>query len=81
LHAEISFSLTGLVEYGVAGRIRTDVILGPDRTRPVAIYDLKTGSARLNDRRVREINDRFPGLLPRPKIFAIYPIPPGETGE
>jgi RHS repeat-associated protein len=81
LHAELSFSFSGLIEYGFAGSIRTDVILGPDPERPVAIYDLKTGSARLNDRRVQEINSRFPGVLPRPKIFAIYPIPASEIGE
>jgi RHS repeat-associated protein len=43
---EKSFSFEGLVKYGTAGAIRTDVVLGRTETQPSAIYDLKTGSAR-----------------------------------
>jgi hypothetical protein len=55
---EQSFSLRDVVRYGLDGSIRTDVVLrdinspnGP----PIAIWDLKTGDARLSGARVREI--------------------------
>jgi len=49
VHAEQSFDLSGLVRYGLPGAIRTDVILGTNKERPVAIYDLKTGSEKFNE--------------------------------
>jgi RHS repeat-associated protein len=71
LFTEQSFSFSGLVAYGTDGSIRTDVILGKDPTRPVAIFDLKTGSARLTQARADEIRARFPGF--KGPIIGIYP--------
>ena len=71
LFTEQSFSFSGLVAYGADGSIRTDVILGKDSTRPVAIFDLKTGSARLTQARADEIRARFPGF--KGPIIGIYP--------
>jgi hypothetical protein len=59
--------LKGFIRYGLGGSIRTDVTLrdprDPDQ-RPIAVYDLKTGSAVLTSGRVDEIlkNVNTPGL-------------------
>lgn len=54
---EQSFSLGDAVRYGAAGSIRTDVILRDQSGNPIAVYDLKTGNAKLTRSRVREIRD------------------------
>jgi len=76
---ERSFDLSGLVEYGLAGSIRTDVILGKSPLQPVAIYDLKTGKARLTDARANQIRKHFPNF--KGPIFAIYPQIPSEEAR
>ena len=40
---EQSFKLEDVVNYGVAGSIRTDVVLRDAGDRVMAIYDVKTG--------------------------------------
>src|SRR6266702_827318 len=57
LHVEQSFDILGLVKYGSAGSIRTDVTLGRDPENPVAVYDLKTGGAQLSESRAKDIID------------------------
>jgi hypothetical protein len=55
---EQSFSAGGLVRYGLDGSVRTDVIMRDGRTAaaPIrAIWDIKTGNARLTPARVREL--------------------------
>lgn len=42
-------------DYGDEGSIRTDVVLSTATKHPLAIYDLKTGNARLTPRRVIEL--------------------------
>jgi RHS repeat-associated protein len=76
LFVEKSFSFEGLVNYGTAGAIRTDVVLGKIETQPSAIYDLKTGRARLSQARADDIRARFEGFSG--PIMAIYPQLPGE---
>jgi hypothetical protein len=44
--------------YGAKDSIRTDIILRNDSGDPVAIYDVKTGSAALRAGRVRELRDK-----------------------
>jgi hypothetical protein len=61
---EQSFSLGGAADYGLEGSIRTDVVLRDREGIPIAVYDLKTGNARLTPSRVREIRD----ALGRPDI-------------
>ena len=54
---ETTFSVGELRDYGFAGAIRTDVVLrGPDR-KVIAIFDVKTGSARLSASRAAELRD------------------------
>jgi hypothetical protein len=54
---EQSFSLGGLKDYGIAGTIRTDVYLKDRSGRPIAIYDVKTGNAKLSPARVEELRE------------------------
>ena len=64
---EQSFSLGGGARYGLEGSVRTDVVLRDREGIPIAVYDLKTGNARLTPSRVREIRD----ALGRPNIPVI----------
>lgn len=57
---EQSFSAGDTVRYGLDGSVRTDVILRAGRTvySPIlAVWDLKTGGARLRPKRVAEIRN------------------------
>ncbi|HTG18731.1 MAG TPA: hypothetical protein VK681_01745 [Reyranella sp.] len=64
---EQSFSLGRAARYGLEGSVRTDVVLRDREGIPIAVYDLKTGNARLTPARVREIRDE----LGRPNIPVI----------
>jgi hypothetical protein len=64
---EQSFSLGRAARYGLEGSVRTDVVLRDREGIPIAVYDLKTGNARLTPSRVREIRDE----LGRPNIPVI----------
>ncbi|HZP68918.1 MAG TPA: hypothetical protein VFB29_03150 [Pseudolabrys sp.] len=46
------------VRYGTKGSIRTDVTLRNDSGDVIAIYDVKTGDARLGPRRVQELRNK-----------------------
>ena len=52
---EHSLSLEGFARYGLAGTVRTDILLTDQLQRPLAIYDLKTGDAQLTPRRMQEL--------------------------
>lgn len=70
---EQSFSLGDTVRYGLDGSVRTDIALREGRTRAtrvISVWDLKTGSARLNPRRVREIRDQL-GLSAGDYVFEL----------
>jgi len=54
---EHSLSRDDYNEYGAAGTVRTDVLLLDRFRRPVAIYDVKTGNARLTARRIQELRN------------------------
>jgi hypothetical protein len=64
---EQSFSLGRAARYGLADSVRTDIVLRDREGIPIAVYDLKTGNARLTPSRVREIRD----ALGRPDIPVI----------
>ena len=55
---EQSFRLGRDARYGLEGTIRTDVVLRDREGIPIAVYDLKTGNARLTPSRVRELRER-----------------------
>ncbi|GEP01124.1 hypothetical protein [Methylobacterium haplocladii] len=59
---EQSFSLGGLVRYGLADSVRTDFVKrnGRGPTAPImAVWDIKTGGARLTPTRVRQIRSEL----------------------
>lgn len=58
---EQSWSLGALMDYGVADSIRTDIYLRNRLGQPIAIYDLKTGNARLTAKRRKELRDAVGG--------------------
>lgn len=56
--AEQSFSLNDVANYGTDGSIRTDVSLWDDaHENAIAIYDLKTGGARLSNARADQLRN------------------------
>jgi len=59
LHAEVSYKGRELAIYGEGGSIRVDVMYGK-LEEPVLIFDLKTGSGRLTQRRVAEVRAQLP---------------------
>jgi hypothetical protein len=52
---EQSFSLRDLARYGAVNSIRTDVYLRNRDGIPIAIYDVKTGNAKLSPARIKEL--------------------------
>jgi hypothetical protein len=55
VEVERTFGLDPQDDYGAEGSIRTDVLLRDDTGNIVAIWDVKTGNARLWPWRVREL--------------------------
>jgi hypothetical protein len=47
--------LEEFVRYGLAGTVRTDVLLRGADGRPLAIYDLKTGNSQLTPKRIAQL--------------------------
>ena len=60
LATEKSYLNGELVDWGTPGSVRLDVVEGP-LDSPTAIYDLKTGSARLTRARIAQIQKHVPG--------------------
>lgn len=56
------------LRYGSLGSVRTDVILRNDIGDPIAIYDVKTGGARLTASRTQELRD---AVAPNSDIYVI----------
>jgi len=54
--------------YGAKDSIRTDVVLRNDVGDPIAIYDVKTGGAKLERGRVRELREKTGATLSVPVI-------------
>jgi RHS repeat-associated protein len=61
LHTEVSYLNGRIVDRGTAGSVRVDVVQGASPSAPTALYDLKTGGARLTEARVRQIQSHVPG--------------------
>jgi hypothetical protein len=68
---EQSFSLGEAVRYGLAGSVRTDIVLRDRGGIPIAVYDLKVGNAKLTPSRVKEIRKSL-GLSNIPVIELRY---------
>lgn len=54
---EHNWSLEDFAHYGMAGTMRTDVVLKDRFGTPLAIYDVKTGNAQLTPKRIKELRD------------------------
>ena len=54
---EQSFDLGAVVRYGLDGSVRTDIVLRDRSGIPIAVYDLKTGNAKLTPSRVQELRN------------------------
>ncbi len=59
INPEVSYLNGRVVKHGTKGSIRVDVVVG-DPANPIAIYDLKTGSAKLTARRILDIRKHLP---------------------
>ncbi len=70
MEVEQTFGLEPDDPYGAKGSIRTDVLLRDDAGNIVAIYDVKTGDARLEPRRVRELRAKS-GTTSETYVFEI----------
>ena len=57
--SEVSYKGGEYVKTGTLGSKRVDVILGTPE-KPIAIFDLKTGGARLTPERIAEIRRNLP---------------------
>jgi hypothetical protein len=64
-----SFGLPG--RYGGFGTVRTDVVLRNIHGEVIAIYDVKTGGAKLDDARVRELRQKT-RVGPNVPIFELH---------
>jgi len=60
LNTEVSYMNGNLVRRGTKGSVRLDVVEG-DPWSPTAVYDLKTGTAKLTPQRVQQIQQHVPG--------------------
>lgn len=60
LHTEVSYKGGEIVPRGTEGSVRLDVVQGASRMEPSAIFDLKTGSAKLTPARIAEIRSHLP---------------------
>ena len=47
------------VKYGTKGSVRADAIYG-NVDKPKAVYDLKTGDAKLTDKNIKKYNQHLP---------------------
>ncbi len=60
VEVEQSFDNEGdIAKYGADGSVRTDVILRDSNSKVIGVWDLKTGTARLEPKRVRELRDQL----------------------
>lgn len=67
------------ISNNAAGSVRLDVVEGP-LLNPRAVYDLKTGSAKLTSKRIAQIRSHLPnqGQLPNGEYIPIIGIYPGQ---
>jgi hypothetical protein len=63
----------GLARYGMDGSIRTDVVLGDDDNKIIAIYDVKTGGATMRPARAVEIRE-YTKVGPDVSIFILHAV-------
>lgn len=67
LSTEVSYKGGQVVPRGTPGSVRTDVVQGTP-ANPTAVYDLKTGSAKLTPARTQQIQQQLPKKVPVKEI-------------
>jgi RHS repeat-associated protein len=72
LHTEVSYLGGREVAYGTKGSVRLDVVVG-SKDKPLAIYDLKTGSAKLTASRIAQIRQHLPPNYRNIPILEVRP--------
>jgi RHS repeat-associated protein len=66
---EVSYKNGQVVPYGTKGSVRADAVIG-DVNAPNAVYDLKTGGAKLTPANVAKYNQHVPGA---PPVYQVKP--------
>jgi RHS repeat-associated protein len=66
--AEVSYLNTKRVPYGTEGSVRADVILG-NRAEPTMVYDLKTGTAKMTARQLKNYMTHLPPSVQEIKVI------------
>ena len=72
ISTEVTYLHGSIAPNGTAGAVRLDVVIGP-RIAPLAVYDLKTGSAKLTDARVAQIRSHLPANYQYIPILEVRP--------
>ena len=72
LNSEVSYYKGEIKPYGYPGSVRLDVVKG-DVKAPQAIWDLKTGSAKLTPERIQQIRDNLPPACRDIPVIEIRP--------
>jgi len=62
VHPEVSYKDGDVVSRGTEGSVRLDAVEGP-KNAPINAYNLKTGGAKLTEKRVQQIRDHAPKTL------------------
>jgi len=70
--SEVSYLNGRVVPYGTRGGVRLDVVVGSPGA-PIAVYDLKTGSATLTAARIAQIRSHLPGGYQNVPVEAVTP--------
>ena len=70
VEVEQSFIWGNVVTYGLEDSIRTDVVLRVETGEGIAIWDVKTGGARLSKSRIKELRAMVPGG-DKAKVFVL----------
>ena len=59
ISSEVSYLNGKVVRYGTKGSVRADVVVG-DITKPTAVYDLKTGGAKMTAKQMANYKANLP---------------------
>jgi hypothetical protein len=71
LRTEVSFREGTEVDYGTAGSVRLDVVEYDASGRIIAVYDYKSGAAKLSSSRIAQIRSHLPGYAQAVPIMEI----------
>jgi hypothetical protein len=73
LFTEVSYLNGEVVDWGTPGSVRVDVVMGPSRWDPLALFDLKTGAEGLTPSRIQELLAHLPEHVQAIPVIEIRP--------